>query len=370
VSHSSTRKVGVAIIGGGIIGLSIAHYLSKRGFVDVEVIERDDQLALHASGHNAGGIAGLHIETQEELRPLFKATPGLYSDLLATPGFQFDYEVNGTISYVSPKEVADIEDALSEENDAHAELLDSTELLEKEPNLSTQEFQFGLFHPDDAQGNSKKLVQCLARACMVRGIKITTGAEVISSTIDRNKISEIETTRGTLRPETLVIAAGPWSSEVAFKVSGLELPVKPIKGYLIETEASKTRIVRSFIDGPNYYAMQTLPGGLVIGGGIDDVGFDTSLDETRLTEAWQEVTRFIPSVSSLKQVSKISCFRPYATGGLPIIGRSKKFENLVLATGHYRNGFALGPVTGVIVSELLLDGGTKFEINAFSPDRY
>jgi glycine/D-amino acid oxidase-like deaminating enzyme len=78
----------------------------------------------------------------------------------------------------------------------------------------------------------------------------------------------------------------------------------------------------------------------------------------------------IPKLLSVKQESKTACLRPYATGGIPILGKSSRFSNVIFATGHYRNGFSLAPVTGKIISELIVDGKSEIDITPFSPDRF
>jgi glycine/D-amino acid oxidase-like deaminating enzyme len=273
-SSSRERRVGVLIIGGGIIGLAIAYYLSRRNFSDLLLIEKERELTMHASGHNAGGIAGVH-ETVPVLWPLIRETHRLYRELVEARHFVFDFERNGTISLdptLDEKIMEEKIEKFKEESKAPVEFLDGSDLEKREPNLSFEFSKYGLFYPDDAQGNSKKLGQCFVRVCHDSGIGIETNAEVIDFEFDRGRIQKVRTSAGTFIPETIVIAAGPWSNIVTEKFE-FGIPIKPIKGHLITTEPS-SRLVHSFIDGPNYYVMQTSPGNLVIGGGEDNSGFD------------------------------------------------------------------------------------------------
>jgi glycine/D-amino acid oxidase-like deaminating enzyme len=254
-----------------------------------------------------------------------------------------------------------------EESGGSIEFLDALDLQKREPNLSTKFANYALFYPDDAQGNSKKLGQCFSRACLDHGIGIETGAEVLGFEVDGQKNTKVKTLRGSFIAETVVVAAGPWSGVLSGKF-GYKIPMTPIKG-LITTEPSE-RLVHSFIDGPHYYVMQTGMGNLVVGGGEDDAGFDLSLSDRRIREAWEEGTVMIPQLLSLKQEAKTACLRPFAPEGIPILGKSKRFSNVIFATGHYKNGFCLAPVTGKIISELIVDGETKVDIAPFSPDRF
>ena len=90
----------------------------------------------------------------------------------------------------------------------------------------------------------------------------------------------------------------------------------------------------------------------------------------RIREAWEEGTAMIPKLFRLKQEAKTACLRPYTPEGIPILGKSARFSNVLFATGHYKNGFCLAPVTGKIISELIIDGEAKIDITPFSPDRF
>jgi glycine oxidase len=362
--------VGILIIGGGIIGLSIAYYLSRRNFSDVLLLERDPELTLHASGHNAGGIAGMH-ESKPLLWPLVRETHKLYKELVEGQHFDFDFERNGTISLdpsLDEKTTEEIARRFKEESGGSIEFLDASDLQKREPNLSTTFSQCALFYPDDAQGNSMKLGRCFSRACLDQGIEMETGAEVLDFEFDDQKITKVKTSMGSFVSDTVVLAAGPWSGILSGKF-GYEMPMTPIKGHLITTEASPG-LIHSFIDGPHYYVVQTGMGKLVVGGGEDDAGFDLSVSERRIREAWEEGTTMIPKLLSLKQEAKTACLRPFTPEGIPILGKSARFSNVLFATGHYKNGFCLAPVTGKIISELIIEGESKIDIASYSPDRF
>ena len=370
IDYESRRKAGVLIIGGGIIGLSIAYYVSLRDYQDVEVIEREPELTLHASGHNAGGIGGLHEHTPRALRPLFERTPEIYAELARTPNFEFEYNLGGTISLVPRGEEAETERRISEfrrETGARVQLLNTSDLRKREPHVASENFNLAIYYPYDAQGNSKKLGQCFEAGSVARGhTKISTGVEVLGFTCRGKRIESVKTTRGTIEPEIVVLSAGPWTQSIGAKIPNLALPIKPIKGHLITTEVVNERVLTSFIDGPNYYVMQTKQGNLVVGGGEDDTGFDVKVEEKRIQEAWSEGVALVPRLKSLKRVSISACLRPYAPDGIPIIGRTEKYENLIVAAGHFRFGFSLAPITGKLVSQLIVNGRPEIDLADFS----
>ena len=373
-SSNSSRKADALIIGGGIIGLAIGYYLSKRNFCNVEIVEREKQLTTHASGHNAGGISGIHTYQPPETWPLFRETEKLYEQLAESSGFEFEYVKGGTITpgtQESEKEFDQIALKYADHREGvFVNFLSKTELQNKEPNLSTERFSCAMYYPLDAQGNSKKLGECFAKAISEKGMKITTGSAVTSFDFSDGRVVRATMNNGdTIVPGNVIIAAGPWSGEVSAKL-GLALPISPVKGHLISVDAGEFRLVNSFISGPRYYVMQN-GSTVIVGGGEDSVGFDTKVDPLRIKDAWTEGISMVPKLGRLNEkTTSTACLRPHATGGIPILGKSKHRENVFFATGHFRSGFGLAPVTGKLISQLLLDGRTEIDLSPFSPDRF
>jgi len=367
------RKVDALIIGGGIIGLAIGYYLAKMNFCNVEIVERDFDLTTHASGHNAGGLASAHDSHPPEERPLFLESARLYREL--SKSFDFDYVRAGTIIPGTKDDEQNFEKTVNKYSDANEgirlDFLDGAELQEKEPYLSRNRFNCGIFYPMDAQGNSKKLGECFAQACLKSGIRISTGAKLTGIEVSQGRTTEARIDNGELvSPGMVIVAAGPWSGEVS-KMLGINIPVSPVKGHLISLETKGRKLVNSFVSGPKFYVVQN-GSNVVIGGGEDSVGFDVSIDDNTIRDEWTEGVSMVPELDSLNDetMSKTACLRPYAADGLPIIGKSTIISNVYFATGHYRTGFALAPVTGKLISQLVVDGETEFDLSAFSPDRF
>jgi len=371
---NSSRKVDALIIGGGIIGLAIGYYLSQRNFCNVDIVEREPQLTMHASGHNAGGISGIHTHQPRETWELSRKTPKLYDELAETSEFEFEYVRGGTIIPGTSEDEKEFERTAEKYSDCslgvHVDFLDKKELQSKEPNLSTERFSCALFYPQDAQANSKKLGHCFAKTCMDKGMKITTGSAVSGFEISDGKVVKVKLDSGdSIVPEHVVLAAGPWSGEISAKL-GVRLPVSPVKGHLISVEAGNFRLVNSFVSGPSYYVMQN-GSTVIVGGGEDSVGFNTRVDPVRIREAWAEGVSMVPRLGRLNErTTSTACLRPHAPGGIPILGKSKKLKNVIFATGHFRNGFALAPITGKLIAQLLLDGRSEIDLALFSPDRF
>ncbi len=375
-SRTSSPKVDALIIGGGIIGLAIAYYLGKRNFCNVELIERESELTVHASGHNAGGLSGIHVSQRRELWPLIGESQKLYRELSESSGFEFDFARRGTIVPGTANEETEFEETARKYGDENEGIqlrfLNKQELQRKEPYISTDRFSCALYYPLDAQGNSKKLGECLAKSCLQKGMKITTASGVTGFEISRGRVVKVLTSDGrTLTPDVVVVAAGPWSREVSAAL-GVELPVSPVKGHLISVDTGGLKLVNSFISGSMYYVLQNSASAVVIGGGEDSSGFDTQIDPVRIDEAWADAISMVPKLDVMKEsvVSSTACLRPHASDGLPILGKSKRLDNVFFASGHFRNGFGLAPVTGKLISQLIVDGTSEIDLSAFSPDRF
>jgi glycine oxidase len=368
------RKVDALIIGGGIIGLSIGYYLSRRNFSNVEIIEREPELTMHASGHNAGGISSIHVYQPHELWPLLRETQKLFRELSESPGFQFEYSGRGTTTPGTPDEEMKFRKTAVEFEDGnegvHVEFIDKEELRKREPYVSTDRFSCALFYPLDAQGNSKKLGECFSRTCLEKGMKITTGSTITGFEISRGRVVRAMTGDHTpIAPDVVIVAAGPWSGQVSASL-GLDLPISPVKGHLISVETGDLTLVNSFISGPQYYVMQNGTTAIV-GGGEDESGFNVEVDQVRVREAWAEGVSMVPKLGSLdNNTFSTACLRPHARGGIPILGKSELLENVYFATGHFRSGFGLAPVTGKLIAQLVIEGRSEIDLAPFSPDRF
>ena len=374
MNEMPARKVDALIIGGGIIGLAIGYYLARRNFCNVEIIERESAVTMHASGHNAGGLSGIHASHPRSLWPLYRRSQQLYSELAESSGFDFDYARIGSLVPGSVEVEKDFESTAREFEDGkegvEVEFLGRDDLQNKEPNLSKHRFSCALYYPLDAQGNSLKLGRSFAGSCLEKGIKITTGCKVTGFEVSASRVTSVKTDRGTYDPGIVILAAGPWSGEVSARL-GLDIPVSPIKGHLITINTAGVRLVKSFISGPNYYVMQN-SSEVIVGGGEDPSGFNTLVDQTRINEAWSEGISMVPILGSYEKSPSIrtACLRPYAKDGIPIIGASRRLSNVLFATGHFRTGFGLAPITGMLISELIVDGRSSMDLSAFSPDRF
>ncbi len=201
---TSSRKVDALIIGGGIIGLGIGFYLAKRNFCNVEIIERESAITMHASGHNPGGLSGIHVSQPRDTWPLYQQGQKLYAELAVSSGFDFDYTRIGSLVPGNIEAEKIFEETARRFKDGkegmQVEFLGEDELQAKEPNLSKNQFNCALYYPLDAQGNSLKLGRSFARVCLEEGIKITTGCKVTGFEGSERQVKSVKTDQGYDQP--------------------------------------------------------------------------------------------------------------------------------------------------------------------------
>jgi glycine oxidase len=179
-------------------------------------------------------------------------------------------------------------------------------------------------------------------------------------------VTGVRTAAGTVSAETVVVAAGAWSTEL----SPAAPAIRPVKGQILELRARRgARAPARILRTPRCYLFGRDDGRVALGATVEEQGFDSAVTADgvyRLLEAAWEV---FPEVGELELVSARAGLRPGSPDNAPVVGRGGE-EGLVWATGHYRNGVLLAPLTGGAVADLLAEGSVPEEIAAFSPRRF
>jgi glycine/D-amino acid oxidase-like deaminating enzyme len=359
-------KKEVAIIGGGIVGLCSAYYLSKAGISDVVVFERG-KIADEASYNNMGGLWPNIMSRPETTKPFADSSLLLYEEMATKEGFRFEFRRNGVLEVLS--ENTDEESRVQERRAKgyNLKFLSPSEIEKIEPNIS-KNFVGGVFCPKDANASSFLLAKELYTYLTEKGISIMEGAEVTDLHVENNRIAEIETSRGSFATKLVVNTAGPWSPFIG-SMLGISIPVQPAKGYMRET-APVEKVVNAAITNNNVVVTQRPAGQIRMGGIVEFAGFDRTFDKTKKQMVLDSASSLLPALAKFPVSDERSGFRPYVPDGLPIIGYSKQISNMILATGHFRRGFELASGTGKVVAELIRDGNTSADIEFASPERF
>ena len=367
----------VVVVGGGVIGCSVAYYLALGG-ARVTVLERS-QLAAGASGVAAGMLAPqveapfadaffeVALSGREEHGPLAE-------QLLQDVGLDVEFRETGILRVArTVAERAELQrmHRWQSARGLAAEWVESRELGELEPLLSGVAGRLlagGLWLPDEAQVRSPRLVRALAMAAMRRGATFTEGAWVVDVQRRGDRVTGVTTRDGLVEADTVVLAAGVWSPEVTRGI-GLHLPVQPVKGQILSLKAIN-RLPRQVIWSGECYLVPRPDGEIVLGATEEEGNYDarpTLAGVNRLTEAALEV---VPAAGGLIVDGIWAGLRPAAPDRFPIVGWAPNVQRLLLATAHYRNGVLLGPLTGKRVADHILNNAPLGEFASFGVERF
>jgi len=361
----------VIIVGGGIIGCSIAFYLAKAG-VRPLVLEKTS-IAAEASSGGAGLLsAQAHADERGALFDLKLASRALYPALADELNERTDMDIEyRQIGHVVP--------AFSEEAAAAvrarvawqaadglpAHWLAADEAREYEPGLPAGVCGAGWF-PEDNHINSTTATQALAGAVVRMGGALRVECPVADLVRDGDRITGVRTAHESISAAEVVLAAGAWSGQFE-AAAGLPLPVFPAKGQIVMARLPKP--ASRHVVYEDVYVIPRATGEHIIGSTVEYVGFDKRVTLEAIAGLLGDATRLVPGLRDAEMVASYGCLRPASADGLPLLGRVAGTPGLVVATGHFRNGILLAPITGALIADLIVRGRTTIPLAPFRPDR-
>ncbi|HEX5832334.1 MAG TPA: glycine oxidase ThiO [Pyrinomonadaceae bacterium] len=366
------RSVDVVIAGGGVIGLTIARALAQRGVRDVCVIERS-ALGTEAS-FAAGGILAPQAEAngRDEFFELACRSRDLYPEFAAAlyeeTGVDVELDATGTL-YVAftDGDVEEIEKRYEWQSRAglDVERLTAAEARELEPCVA-ENVRGALRFPRDIQVENRRLLSALVNSVDKLGVKIASETNVESVRIGANRITGVQTSRGFISCQTIIIAAGTWSSTIE---QSRTPRIEPVRGQMICFDA-KPQLTRHVIYSPRGYLVPRHDGRLIAGSTSENAGFTKQVTAGGISHILANAHEISPGISTLPILDTWSGLRPRAADGLPVLGPCDEIDGLFYATGHYRNGILLAPVTGELIAEAVVAGHISPLLAAFSPNRF
>jgi glycine oxidase len=367
---NSSHAYDVLIIGGGIIGCSIAWRLAQVG-VRVTVLDRGEPGA-QASSAAAGMLAPVsEMVEPESFSALCVASRSLYSHFAAeieeSSGHSVGYRRDGTLLVAlneeQERELAEVCRAQTAQGFI-LQAMTATEVHAREAGLAPQ-VRSGLFVPDDHWVDNERLMRGLVVACQRAGVRLEPGHAVYEFHTQGSRIESVSAGPGSrFSAHTYVLAAGCWSGEIAGQ---LEAPLIPCRGQMMEFEVGRELpfVVRAGI----HYLVPRPQGRLVLGTTSEYRGFEKAVTAQGLLSILAGAARLAPAVSEHRFLRAWAGLRPDTPDHLPILGYGT-IENLVFATGHFRNGILLAPVTAEIISDLILKRTTSRSLEACRPTRF
>jgi glycine oxidase len=363
----------VVVIGGGVIGCSIAYHLSLGG-VRVVVLERQ-ALAAGASGVAAGMLAA-QVEAPFA-HPFFDLTikgraehGPLAEQLLEDVGLDVECRATGILRVATTEsERVDLQRMLRWQTarGLRGEWIESRHLGECEPLLSGaagRALAGGAWFPDEGQVRSPRLVQALAAASIKRGARMLEGTWALGFETSGERVTAVRTPTGPLHAERFVLAAGVWSADF-----GLGLPVAPVKGQ-IATLRALNETLRQVVWGGDCYLVPRVDGEVILGATQEDGNYDARPTLAGIGALSEAALELLPWSGKLVLQNVWAGLRPAAPDRYPILGAMPGFSNLWIATAHFRNGVLLGPLTGRLLAEHITRGTAAAELAPFNPARF
>ncbi len=371
------QSADVVIIGGGVIGLTIARALALRGVRDVCLIERAS-LGTEASFAAAGMLAPqAEADARDDYFELCCRSRDLYpifaAALLEETGVDIELDTTGTL-YLAFTEHDQIEIEQRHDWQSRAGLpvdkLTAKQSCELEPCIGSSVFG-ALRFPRDVQVENRRLLSALANSVRKLGVITTTETKVESLTIERDRITGVQTTRGFVSCSTVVVAAGTWSSFIGCSRQTVKpaLPIQPVRGQMVCFDA-KPQLTRHVIYSPRGYIVPRQDGRLLAGSTSEAAGFAKQVTAGGIGLILKNALEISPAISSLPIVDSWAGLRPRAADGLPVLGPCDEIDGLFYATGHYRNGILLAPLTGELIAHAIVDGTVSPSLAPFSPNRF
>jgi glycine oxidase len=368
--------VNVTIVGAGVAGCAIAWELASRGaHVDVVDTRGIGRGATYASA----GILAPRIEGHSpELLRLGLCSLGLYDGFIARlerdVGRDIEYERSGTLQVaLQADENAALQKSAADLSTSHIphSWLDPRQARRVEHGL-TEDVIGALLVPEHGYVSVAALVDALADAARMKGARFITAPveEVHGGTRPRLVFKE-----ETLESDVVVIAAGSWSSDLAAGSirprsgpAAADAAIRPIRGQLLHL-SMPARPASRVIWGADCYIVPWSDGSVLVGATVEDVGFDESATVAGVQRLTTAAIRLLPSLADATFAGVRVGLRPATVDELPAIGPSSTMEGVVYATGHYRNGILLAPLTAVLIADLVLEQRARTELALTRPDR-
>ena len=349
------------IIGGGIIGLSIARELKKRCVGKIAVIDKGP-VGREASWA-AAGILAPQVEADEDgdfFRLCYESNK-MYREfadqLLDETGLDVELDQSGTLYIGFDKtDEEEFHDRFAWQHAAgmKIERLDRNEVRAFEKDVAGN-VTCGLHFPDEGQVENRKLVDALAAFARSNDIDIREGVEVLSVSIENGRVTGIETKDGRPEAETVVIATGAWASHIKLGEITLPVEVKPMRGQMICYRPSNVSF-RHVVYSRRGYLVPRADGRLLAGATVEDVGFDTSITDSGRRTLEEVATEIAPRLNTVDLVDHWAGLRPFTNTELPFIGPVPNVEGLFAAVGHFRNGILLAPITAEMIADRVTGG--------------
>jgi glycine oxidase len=356
--------------------LAIGWRLARAGS-SVDIFERGE--AGHGASWAAAGMLAAGIEAEPGEAPLYALNrlsqelwPGFAAELEAASGLAVGYRGEGTLAVALTRDDVgqlrfhyDYQRSLG----IALEWLSGAEARRREPCLAPG-LAAAVFSPRDHQVDNRRLVAALRRAFLAAGGRLHEHTPVAAVDIEGGRARGVRLAEQRHPADIVVLAAGAWSAELPGLPPAAQPPVRPVKGQMLALRMDPAApLLRHVVWTPKVYLVPRGDGRLIVGGTVEERGFDASLTAGGVFALLEGAWRAVPGIEELAIDEMWVGFRPGSRDDAPMLGPSP-VDGLVLATGHHRNGILLTPVTADRVSRFILSGEVDEAIRPFGIARF
>ncbi len=363
----------VIIVGGGVIGLSLAWELSRRG-TSVELFD-SQEIGRGASWAGAGLVPPPHRapDLTDPTCLLRARSAHLYpiwsEQLKDETGIDNGFRVSGGLDVaLHPREEPALQSMTGRwrKQGIRFELVDDIRAVQLEP-LLTKEFTRAYYLPERAQIRNPRHLRALQAAAANRGVRFHTHSPIREFIMDNNAVKGVTTDLYNHFSETVVVTAGAWSGHFLEKL-GVEMPTRPIKGQMLLLDPGR-KTLNHIIEHEKCYLVPR-DEGLVLAGATEElVGFDESLTDDARTILWHEATSLVPELAHAKVIRQWCGFRPGSKDSRPYLGEVCGVKGLFVATGHQRAGLSLSPATAESLADVITGQPPRVNLDGYRIDR-
>jgi glycine oxidase len=346
----------VIVVGGGIIGLSIARELRKHG-AEVLVVERGEpgREASHAAG---GMLANCGDETPATLQSLAQASAEMYpefaQELEDESGVNVDLRSDGTLLFPAPGHVVEQITGVSPL---------ARPLTELEPGLNASG-RMPVFLRERSVC-PRALIQAALKSAKHQGVDVASGSTVTSVDVSGGRAMGVSTDKTTYRGDKIVNCAGAWAGQIR----PLEVPARPVKGQMVCFVMPQRDVLRHVVRSAEIYLIPRTDGRLLAGATVEEAGFDKRTVPETIQRLRRAAIAMLPALEGARLLEDWAGLRPGTPDGLPILGETG-IPGYFVATGHFRDGILLAPVTARIMARVVTGRDAGCDIGQFSVDRF
>lgn len=378
------KSADVVIIGGGVIGSSIAFHLAAR-HISVLLFEKEAPAAGSSGGCDGAVLLqskkhGIHLQ-------MAVASTKRFSELNEQLPVPIEFERNGSMVVIEHEaEFAPMQAFVSQQRQhgVTVSLLDVREARELVPALS-EAIAGATFSPDDGKLNPIRLNLAFIQGAKERGAQVKVGEDVKHIDVKAGRVRGVTTSRGSYSCSVVVNAAGARAPDIGRMVN-IDVPIKPRRGQILVTEAVEP-LARCCVLSAGYIAAkfnpdiarqsghgvsidQTAKGNILIGSTREFVGYNLQTSFDKLMKIASRARQIIPRLESLDVIRSFAGLRPYTPDGMPILGNVNAIEGFIMAAGHEGDGIALSPITGELIAQLISGEEPSISLEPFNISRF